>query len=151
MATVMESAADHYRHLGATSLCSGFAVECLLSLEKYRATKKPSALRSTIPECQGFIQNTLAALKEEGNAPYSIRRAYRELLAKKKVDKKRFMEGWKNVGEVISKIQKGERPKEEYVVSSIKFLIKTVSGFNDVNERLEKKLYASSWFTRELI
>lgn len=151
MGMVMESAADHYRHLGATSLCSGLTIECLLSLEKYRATRNSSALRPTIPECQKFIQNTLAALKEEENTPYSIKRIYRELLTRKKVNKEDFLEGWKNVDEVISKIQKGEEPEERHIILSIKFLMKTISEFNDISEYLEKKLYASSWFTRELL
>jgi hypothetical protein len=149
METMMESAADHYRHLGATSLCSGLAVECLISLEKYRVTKNPSALRPTIQECQMFIKQTIAALKEE-KAPYLVRRVYKELLDKNNASKDGLLRGWQTIDSVISEIRQGHEPDEKRIDECIKFLKTIISQFNDISEHLEKKLYASSWFTREL-
>ncbi|MEM3697610.1 MAG: hypothetical protein QXQ94_08960 [Candidatus Bathyarchaeia archaeon] len=149
METIMESAADHYRHLGATSLCSGLAIECLISLEKYRVTKNQSALRPTISECQIFIKQTIAALKEE-KAPYLVRRVYRELLDKNNTSRDGLLRGWQAVDDIISEIRQGHEPDEKRIDECIKFLKTIISQFNDISEHLEKKLYASSWFTREL-
>jgi hypothetical protein len=148
--TLMESAADHYRRLGTTSLCSGLALECLVSFEKYRKTEGNSALKTTIPECQKFVTYTIAAIKEE-EAPYSIRRIYRELLARKSVDKKNLLKGWQTVQGVILNIQENKKPDEKHIRDSISFLKTAISEFNDIGEHLEKKLYASSWSTRELV
>jgi len=151
METVMESAADYYRHLGATSFCSGLAVECLLFLEKYRVTKSPSADQATTTDCLRFIQHTMAALNGEKEAPSSIRRIYREVMEKKKVDEDYLLEGWKMTKDVISKIMNNEEPREEDLNRSIRFLIDGISAFNDIGENVEKKLHASSWFTRERV
>ncbi|HML01845.1 MAG TPA: hypothetical protein VK487_00560 [Candidatus Bathyarchaeia archaeon] len=151
MEIVMESTADHYRRLGATSLCSGFAVECLVSIEKYHTKKTPSALGSRAPECQKFIEHTIAALKEEAEAPSSIRRVYRELVTKKSINKRQLLAGWQNVLNVVVKIQQDQEPKEIQLNDSIKFLKGTITDFNDISEHLEKKLYGSSWSTRDLI
>jgi hypothetical protein len=96
-----------------------------------------------------FIKQTIAALKEE-KAPYLVRRVYKELLGKNNASKDGLLRGWQTIDSVISEIRQGHEPDEKRIDECIKFLKTIISQFNDISEHLEKKLYASSWFTREL-
>jgi hypothetical protein len=144
----MESAADYYRHLGATSFCSGFSVECMLTLEKHRNGKQGDKPKANITNCKQFTGRTIAALKDEENAPLSIKRIYKELIEQKKLDKQALLDGWQAVDYALTKIENNEITDEKKISASIKFLMERIAEFNHISENVEKKLYASSWCTR---
>src|SRR5205807_9990463 len=104
----LETIGDRRMFLSTTSMAAGYAAECLISFERYKAKRDPTVLRSSTNECKKFIEDFVATLERKKEAPFALRRLAALMVSREGSQLNESVENWRKTYNALNKAQRGE-------------------------------------------
>jgi chaperonin cofactor prefoldin len=146
----LETIGDRRMYLSTMSLCAGYSVKCLISLERYRLRGADESVRESISDCKNFVADFVSSLEGKKNAPLGLRKLTDFLSDQNGGQNDQSVQNWKRVSEVLTKAERGEKVSKQELYDAIDFLKRSIDTLNELRKKISERMNAPL-FPREYL
>jgi hypothetical protein len=145
----LETIGDRRMYLSTMSLCAGYAAKCLIFLERHSFNGNDKSMNESMHECKAFIDDLIASLEGNKNAPLGMLKLA-DFLAERDSEIEQSVQSWREVSDVLSRAEKGEKIDNQKLRHAIVFLRVSIDTFNEIRKRISERINAPL-FPREYL